>query len=85
MQDAGSGAVHALIMASLPTPPLAWKMSGVSGYFALTVAMTRSEYGRENSANCCGDRWCAQLSNSWITCARRGSGFSRFRVRGLEI
>jgi hypothetical protein len=47
--------------------------------------MTRSEYGRENSANCCGDRWCAQLSNSWITCARRGSGFSRFRVRGLEI
>ena len=27
---------------SFPTPPLAWKIKGVSGYFALTISMTRS-------------------------------------------
>jgi hypothetical protein len=25
-------------------------------------------YGREKVANWAGDRWCAQLSNSWMTC-----------------
>mmetsp|Transcript_25313 Transcript_25313/g.40491 ORF Transcript_25313/g.40491 Transcript_25313/m.40491 type:complete len:268 (+) Transcript_25313:221-1024(+) len=79
-----TSAALVLIMASLPTPPLAWKMSGVSGYFALTVAMTRSEYGRENSANCCGDRWCAQLSNSWITCAPQSIWWQTYTARASE-
>ena len=30
------------IPSSFPTPPLAWKMSGTSGCFAFTAAMTRS-------------------------------------------
>jgi hypothetical protein len=43
-------------------------MTGTCGYFALMPAATRSAYGKLNSANWAGDRWCAHESNSWITC-----------------
>lgn len=52
------------------TPPLAWKISGTLGWTARTAVMTRSAYGRLNSANWSGDRWCAHESNSCTTCAQ---------------
>lgn len=55
--------------ADTEAPPLAWKMRGVSGCCALTPSMTRCAYGRLNSRNCCGDRWCAHESNSCTTCS----------------
>lgn len=43
-------------------------MSGVAGWRARTPSMTRCAYGRLNSRNCSGDRWCAHESNSCTTC-----------------
>ena len=55
--------------ADTEAPPLAWKMRGVSGCRALTPSITRCAYGRLNSRNCCGDRWCAHESKSCTTCS----------------